>query len=136
VIDSKMNTRSEPTQSEQSEFSIGAAKVKVFLVSYLPHALKDERVDIAVVMIGDGFADVRVAHDWQRVLALDPGADIELLTALMFEIQDKLRMPGQREEMLHKMEDSWSNAVQLSLGKECLTADPAREIETLAAEYL
>ena len=136
MIDPKMNTRSKPIRSEQSESSIGAAIVKVFLVSYLPRVLKDERVDIAVVMIGDGFVDVRVAQNWQRVLALDPDADVELLTALTCEIRDKLRVPGQREEMLRKMEHSWSNAVQLSLGKECLTADPASEIETLAAQYL
>jgi len=110
--------------------------VKVFLVSYLPHALKEERVDIAVVMIGEGFADMRVARDWQRVLVLDPGADIELLTELTREIRDTLQVPGEREEMLLKMEEYWSNAVRLSVGKGCLTADPASEIETLASEYL
>lgn len=134
-----MKTEKQITQSGEGGLLSAAPEqhtVKVFIVSYLPHPVKDERVNIAVVMIGDGFADVRVARDWQRVLAVDPGADIELLSALTLEIRDKVRLPGQREEMLLKMEDSWSNAVQLSLGKGCLTADPASEIETLASEYL
>jgi DUF3037 family protein len=129
----------EQIQSGETVFLCAAPKqqmVRVLFVSYQPHPLKDERVNIAVVMIGDGFADVRVQRDWQRVLAIDPGADIELLTALTLEIRDKVRVPGQREEMLLNMKDSWSNAVHLSLGKGCLTADPASEIETLASEYL
>ena len=119
--------------------TLGAApkrhSVKVFLMSYLPHALKDERVNIAVLVIGDGFADMRVARDWNRVLAVDPEADTDLLTALTRDIRDKVRS-GQREEILFTMQDSWSNTVQLSVGKGCLTSDPASEIESLASEYL
>jgi hypothetical protein len=134
-----MRTEKEITQSGEDGLLCAATEphiVKVFLVSYLPHSLKDERVHIAVVMIGDGFADMRVARDWRRVLALDPGADIELLAELTREIREKLQASGQREEMLRKMGDSWSNAVRLSPGQGCLTANPASEIETLAAEYL
>jgi hypothetical protein len=110
--------------------------MKVFFVRYLPHALTGSFVNFAVIMAGDGFADVRFVPDWQRVLALDPEADIDLLTALTLEIRDKLREPGQLDEMLCKMEDSWSNTVQLSPGKGCLTEDPASEIETLKSLYL
>ncbi|HXM66831.1 MAG TPA: DUF3037 domain-containing protein [Candidatus Acidoferrum sp.] len=110
--------------------------VRVFLVRYVPHALKDESVNIAVLMIGDGFANARFVDDWQHILAFDPGADIELLIALTCELRDKLRIPGQLEEMLHRMQHSWANTVQLSLHKACLTEDPATEIETLASQYL
>lgn len=110
--------------------------VRVFLVSYAPHLLKDECVNIAVLMVGEGFADARFARDWQRVMAFDPEADIELLTALTGEIRDKLRDIGELEEMLQRMQDSWANAVQLSIAKGCLTGDTATEIETLASQYL
>jgi hypothetical protein len=110
--------------------------VKIFLVSYVPSALQDRCVNIAVVMVGSGFADARFARDWQGVLAIDPEADTELLTELTREIRDKLRVTDQREEMLFQMEDSWSNTIQLSAGKGCLTKDPATEIEMLASLYL
>lgn len=107
-----------------------------FLIRYVPHPLRDESVNIAVVMVGDGFADVRFVRDWQRVLALDPGADIGLMKGLAREIRDKLHAGEQREQMLLVMEDSFSNAIQLSPRKGCLTEDPAIEIEALASQYL
>jgi hypothetical protein len=111
-------------------------KLEFFLVSYVPHTLRDESINIAVVMIGDGFADVRFVRDWQRVLVLDADADIELLKELACEIRDKLRAGGQREDMLLMMENSFSNAIRLSPRKGCLTEDPTTEIETLASQYL
>jgi hypothetical protein len=107
-----------------------------FVVSYAPQTLKGESVNIAVVVVSDGFVDVRLVRDWQRVAALDPDADLELLTAVASEIRDALRIPGKQEEMLRMMEDSWSNAVRLSPRKGILTENPATEIEALASHYL
>jgi Protein of unknown function (DUF3037) len=98
--------------------------------------LRDESVNIAIVMVGDDFADVRIVCDWQCVLELDPDADILLLKQLACDIREKLRNKEQRKEMLSRMEQSFSNAIQLSPWKGCLTEDPATEIETLAARYL
>lgn len=110
--------------------------LKLLLVSYAPHMLRNESVNIAVILTGDGFTGVQFARDWGRVIALDPDADIELLEAVTFEIRDKLRVAGERETILLTMEDSWSNAIRLSSAKECLTENPADEIETLASQYL
>ena len=134
-----MNGESEITRRVVGGLlSVGTEQqvVRVFRVSYVPHALKDECVNFAVIMVGDTFADVRFVHDWQHILALDPEADIGLLTALTGEIREKLRDRGQLLEMLQRMQDSWANTVQLSLAKACLTEDPAIEIETLASQYL
>jgi hypothetical protein len=49
-----MKTEKESTHSGEAGLLCAAPKrhtVRVFLVSYLPHALKDERVNIAVAMI-------------------------------------------------------------------------------------
>ena len=54
----------------------------------------------------------------------------------MCEIRDKLRAPGQLEEMLLRMEDSWSNTIQISGGKGCLMENPSTEIEVLASQFL
>ncbi len=117
----------------------GGAKrhsLKFFVVSYAPTASSEQSVNIAVVIVGDGFADVRFVPNWERVMALDPEADIELLTALASEIRDDLRAADQREDALHRMQDSWSNTIRVSPSKGCLTDNPATEIEILASQYL
>jgi hypothetical protein len=106
------------------------------LVSYQPHPLRHESANIAVVLFGDGFADVRIAPDWQRVTAIDPRADVKFLRAVASEIRDRLQAADKREEMLRTMEDSWSDAIQVSARKGIVTADPATEMETLASQYL
>ncbi len=50
-------------------------QLEFFLLRYVPDAVKDEFVNIGLVMIeaganGDGFADVRFTRDWRRVRCL------------------------------------------------------------------
>jgi hypothetical protein len=115
-------------------------QLEFFLLRYVPDAVKDEFVNIGLVMLqsganGSGFVDVRFTRDWRRVRCLDPGADVEMLQALEREIRGQLKDVGNRERLLHKLEDSYSNLIQLSATKGCLAEDPAREIETLAKLY-
>lgn len=110
--------------------------LSVFFVRYVPQAMRGGFVNIAVIMIGDDFADMRIVRDWKRVLAFNPDADIELLSMLMSELSESLRLPLQREEMLLRMKDSWSNAIQISQCRGCLADDPNTELETLASLYL
>jgi hypothetical protein len=134
-----MNANKKIADATEAELrpSMGEHRmVRIFFVSYVARALQNRSVNIAVVMVGNGFADVRFARDWRGVLAVDPEADTELLTELTQEIRDRLRVQDQREEMLLQMEDSWSNTVRVSAGKGCLTKDPVAEIETLASQYL
>ena len=70
-------------------------QLEFFLLRYVPDAVRDEFVNIGVVMVepsesGSGFADVRFARDWRRVQRLDPGADVEMLEALEREIRGSL----------------------------------------------
>jgi DUF3037 family protein len=115
-------------------------KLEFFLLRYVPDAIKDEFVNIGVVMTepganGSGFADVRFTRDWRRVRCLDPEADIEMLEALEREIRSQLGAVHDRGLLLRRMEDSFSNLVQLSPTKGCLAEEPAREIEVLAKLY-
>ena len=71
----------------------------------------------------------------ERVRCLDPQADIEMLEALERDIRLQLRGIRDREALLRKLEESFSNVIQLSPTKACLTEDPAKEIETLAKLY-
>jgi hypothetical protein len=114
-------------------------KLEFFLLRYVPDAVKDEFVNIGLVMVeaganGGGFADVRFTRDWRRVRCLDPQADVEMLEALEREIRGQLA--GDRATLLRRLEDSFSNVIQLSPAKGCLAEDPAREMEAMAQMYL
>jgi hypothetical protein len=115
-------------------------QLEFFLLRYVPDAVKDEFVNIGVVMIepaadGAGFADVRFTRDWRRVRCLDPQADIEMLEAIERDIRGHLGEARERSVLLRRLEDSFSNVIQLSPMKGCLTEEPAKEIELLARLY-
>jgi DUF3037 family protein len=115
-------------------------QLEFFLLRYVPDAVKDEFVNIGVVMVepganGAGFADVRFTRDWRRVRCLDAQADVEMLEALERDIRGHLGEARDRELLLRKLEDSFSNVVQLSPTRGCLADDPAKEIDLLARLY-
>jgi len=116
-------------------------QLEFFLLRYVPDAVKDEFVNIGVVMVeaganGNGFAEVRFTRDWRRVRCLDSQADVEMLEALEREIRGQLATTHDREVLLRRLEDSFSNVIQLSPAKGCLAEDPAAEIEVMASIYL
>ncbi|HWR34732.1 MAG TPA: DUF3037 domain-containing protein [Clostridia bacterium] len=113
-----------------------------FLLRYVPDAVKNEFVNVGVVLVeasGDGpaFADVRFTKDWKRVRCLDPDVDLEMLEALEAEIRERLAEGAAgREWLVKRMEDSFSNAIQLSPTKAVLAHSPQEEIARLAQIYL
>jgi Protein of unknown function (DUF3037) len=116
-------------------------QLEFFLVRYVPDAVKDEFVNVGVVMVepgasDGGFADVRFTRDWRRVRCLDPQADVETLEALEREIRGQLATTHDREVLLRRLGESFSNVIQLSPAKGCLAVDPAAEIEVMASLYL
>lgn len=116
-------------------------KFEFFLLRYVPDALKEEFVNIGLVMFesggkGPGFADVRFTKDWNRVRCLDPKADVDWLAALEKDIRAQLMEMRDREALIRRVEDSFSNLVQLSGVKGCLSANPAEELELLTRFYL
>ena len=112
-----------------------------FLLRYVPDVLREEFVNIGLVFREhrekeEGFAEVRFARDWQRVRCLDSGADIEVLQALEKEFQGQIGRIVDRESLLRKLHDSYSNTLQISSTKACLTENPAMEVERLVRNYL
>ncbi len=116
-------------------------QLEFFLLRYVPDAVKDEFVNIGVVMIeagtnGAGFAEVRFTRDWRRVLCLDPQADVDVLAGMERDIRGQLATTHDREILLRRLEDSFSNVIQISPVKGCLAEDPVAEVETMASIYL
>src|SRR3954453_13521025 len=93
-------------------------KCEFFLLRYVPDAVKDEFVNLGVVVYEaaaeGGFADVRFTRDWRGGGCLDSEAAVELFEAVEADIREQLSQAVTREWLLNKMEDSFSNAIQLT----------------------
>ena len=107
------------------------------LIHYVPDAVKDEFVNIGVLLLDGDTADLRFTRDWRRVRCLDPGADVEMLEALEADLRRQLTQGVlDRQTLLTKLQDYLSNGLQLTAPKGCLTQDPAQELQALAQMYL
>lgn len=116
-------------------------KLEFFLLRYVPDAVKGEFVNIGLVLFESsvnvgGFADVRFTRDWRRVRCLDPHANVPLLAALEKDVRGQLVEARDREALIRRIEDSFSNLIQVSGVKGCLSEDPAEEMRLLARLYL
>jgi hypothetical protein len=113
-------------------------KCSFFLLRYVPDALKNEFINIGVVLMPpSGDPELRFTHDWARVRCLDSQADVEMLEALETDLRGQMRdVHGDREALLRRIQDSFSNALQPSEFKACLAESPAREADELARIYL
>src|SRR5438309_2504276 len=121
-------------------------KCEFFLLRYVPDAVKDEFVNIGVLMLdaegqtgeaSQPFAQVRFTDDWSRVRCIDPAADIEVLEGFGEVVRAELARGHEgREWLLKKLNDSFSNLIRITPAKACLTESPLQEVEVLSKLYL
>lgn len=111
-----------------------------FLVRYVPDPVKNEFVNIGVVLREAGrpeTAEVRFTRDWGRVRCIDPEADTEVLEALEAEIRERLAAGGaETAAMLRVIEENLSNLVQIAEPKACLAESVPTEMEQLSRMYV
>ncbi len=123
-----------------------------YVVRYVPDVVKDEPVNVGVVLLeldgaDDGFADVRFTRDWRRARCADPDLDVELLESFEDEIRRLVQARAaevinyrgamsRREWLLDQVSNSFSGALQLSPAKAVLTESPQAELGLLAQRYL
>jgi hypothetical protein len=67
--------------------------------------------------------------------SLDPQADVEMLQAVERDIRRQIVDTHDREVLIRKLQDSFSNTIQLTAMKACETEEPQAEMETLAKLY-
>lgn len=111
---------------------------RFFVLRYAPDAVKNEFINVGLVLLPPaGGAQVRFTRDWSRVLCLDPDADVEMLQALEADLRNQLReMNGDRDLILRRIQDSFSNAIQPSEFQACLASSAVAEADELARLYL
>ena len=119
-----------------------STSVEYCLLHYVPNVLSDKSVPVAAIVIPSGDLEIGAfamiyAADWHtRVRVLDPDADLEILEALLSDIRDRLLSPGHCADMIHQLEDSFSNVIQVSQRRECTLDSNPNAIETLARDLL
>jgi len=116
-------------------------QLEFFLLRYVPDAVKGEFVNIGLLMRepgeGDGrFSAVRITEDWSRVRCIDPEADLEVLTGMGLQLQRELAETQDWNLLIRKLEDLFSNVIQVSPVKACLAEDAAKEADVLERLYL
>lgn len=111
-----------------------------FLLRYVPDAVKNEFVNIGVVLREaerpEG-AVVRFTRDWSRVRCMDPDADTAMLEAMEGELA--LRLRGGATEVkpvMEVLEDSLSNSVQITEARATLAESVVAEMEQLMRLYV
>jgi hypothetical protein len=117
-------------------------KLEFFVLRYVPDAVKGEFVNFGLVTFADHsegpeLIDVRFTRDRSRLLCLDPQADLEVLDALQKELREEVGQVRDQAALLRRIEDSFSNTVQLSPVLPTLTQKEAlEEIEDVARIFL
>lgn len=115
-------------------------QLEFFVLRYVADAVRQITVPIGIVMhepnVGGGFGDVRFTHDWRIVRCVDPQADVEMLSAMEREIRAQMASTGDRNVFFNRLQDTFSNVIQVSPVAGCLAEDPASEVEAMASMYL
>lgn len=128
-----------------------------FLVRYVPDPVRNEFVNIGVVLRRSGASEaagepsaghagaapadavpvVRFTKDWSRVRCMDPDADIEMLEAMEAEMRQRFAEAAtDPKPLLQIIEDSFSHQLQMTAAKACLGENMAAEIEQLMRLYV
>ena len=128
-------------QSRPGKPMAGRKPYEFFLLRYVPNAVREEFVNIGVVMTesggdGGGYAGVHFTKDWRRARCLNPAIDVEMLDAVGREIQSRIANVQDRAMLLHEMMDRYSNAIQISPARQCLTENPVEEMRELASSLV
>ncbi len=122
------------------------------VIQYVPDPIRDERVNIGVVLICPDlrFADARITTSLRRARQLAPDRDVTFLSAVRRDLERTLEEfassgtqpslpwhpPEQAAELLRSMSGQFANSVQLTAPRGALHPDPAALLDRLHAQYV
>ena len=111
-----------------------------FLLRYVPDAVKNEFVNIGVMLREAGRKEttrVRFPRDWSRVRCMDPDADTQLLEAMEGELAARVRDGGTGSKpVMQMLEESLSTSVQMTEVRGALAESVPAEMEQLMRLYV
>ena len=108
------------------------------LIRYVPDPVKNEFVNIGVVLRAGEQSMLRFTRDWGRVRCLDPDADTQMLEALEIEVGHRLRTQpaNHARPILSQLQDSLSNGLQITETKGYLAETFLAGLEDLMRLYV
>ena len=115
-----------------------ALQLELFLLRFLPHALRDDFVTVGLLLLESdgGFADVRFTRDWRMLQCVAPDVELEWFEMVENEIRGRLGKLQGREELMHLINERFGTMIEVAPTKAVLTEDPAKEMDVLTAMYL
>jgi hypothetical protein len=120
------------TEPKQCEFQ---------LIRYVPDPVKNEFVNIGVLLRAGEQSALRFTQDWERVRCLDPDADTKMLEALGIELGHCLgaetsNRPVVDRSIMNFLETSMSNGIQITESKGYLAENFLAGLEDLMRLYV
>jgi len=108
-----------------------------FLVRYVPDPVRNEYVHVGVILREPAgrVASVKFTADWRRVRCLDPEADTGMLEGLEGELRRRFAEEP-KGNLMHVLEDSFSNCVQITRAKAFLVESMEAGVEELMRMYV
>jgi hypothetical protein len=108
------------------------------LIRYVPDPVKNEFVNIGVLLREGEHSMLRFTRDWGRVRCLDADADTQMLEALEIEVGHRLRSqsPDHSRPIMAMLEASLSNGLQMTEAKAYLAESFPAGLEDLMRLYV
>jgi hypothetical protein len=106
------------------------------LIRYVPDPIRNEFVNIGVLLRTELQTELRFTRDWGRVRCLDPDADTEMLEALELEIENRLNAQTGSRHIIELLDASLSNGVQITESKGYLAETFPAGLEELMRMYV
>lgn len=110
-----------------------------FLVRYVPDLMRDEGLNIGLFLHSPDqeYLDCLFTDDFSRIRRFHPQADLELLRELQSYFEQRIRENEEHlGEYVREMQESYSNLIQVTAPRPCLTGDPQAEMRNLFARYV
>jgi hypothetical protein len=119
------------------------------VLRYTPNLVRDEWVNIGILLFHTSTGDHRVRlideeEEYRRVRRIHPQVDEKMLRELRNDFEDRFHFSasaagngrGGWQHLLAKLDDTLSNALQLSPQRGVLTPDIDKELERLYADHV
>jgi Protein of unknown function (DUF3037) len=113
-------------------------QLELYLLRFLPHALRDDFVTVGLLLLESdaGFAEVRLTRDVRMLQCVAPDVELEWFAMVESEIRSRLGSLRRREDLMELVSERFGTTLDVAPAKAVLTDDPAKEMEVLTGMYL
>jgi hypothetical protein len=105
-----------------------------FLVRYVPDVVKQEFINIGLFLFcrAEQFLDCLFSDDFRRITRFHAQADTQFLKELQLHFEQQIEEhEADLNGYIQEMQQSYSNLIQLSPARTCLTADLGAQLQDL-----